>query len=345
MIYNIHIHTFDGILDTPDRLFGVIPMFLLKKNESWQWISGFLHTLNPFSDKDKWDRLKNFGDKGKMDSQEARFLDCYSNYPEDTVFCILSMDMSLMGAGKVRRSYEKQLIELSNLKKKYPNNIKLFTHIDCRRLGYFELFKKTIEQWGFDGLKLYPPYGVFPYDSRYDDIYSYCEINKIPIIAHCTQNSTMHFEGNKKYLKELLKKECKLEIDWAGNNKLLCDYFTNPINYRKVFAKFPKLKISLAHIGRGNEWDKLILGMMKEFTNLYSDCSYTMYNEEEWFNLKLNLITNEIFRQRCLFGSDYYMNTVECDEKKFSKKFRVFLGEELWKQITETNAEKFLNIK
>jgi predicted TIM-barrel fold metal-dependent hydrolase len=344
MIINSHIHTFHGVKDTPNKLFGAIPTWLLKKGESWECIRGILHALNPFSDKDELDRLVNFGSIGRLENQQAIFEECFKSYPIDTMFCLLTMDMAFMGAGKVPRPYEQQLIEVYNLKKKYPKNIIPFIHIDCRRENHFELFKQAIEQWGFNGMKMYPPYGTFPYDKRYDVEYSYCETHNIPIIAHCTQDSTMYYKGKRKDLTALLS-GCKLDIDWTRTNKQLCDYFTHPTNYRWVFDRFPNLKISLAHIGRGNNWDKIIMDMMKEFPNLYTDCSYTMYNEDGWYNLKLNLITNDVFRNRCLFGSDFFMNAVECNEEYFSKKFRVFLGEELWKIISYDNPKRFLSLQ
>ena len=53
-----------------------------------------------------------------------------------------------------------------------------------------------------------------------------------------------------------------------------------------------------------------------------------------------NKISNKI-----LFGTDWYMTTLDSDsEKKFINNFKECVGEELFKMITEDNNKKFLNI-
>ena len=66
-----------------------------------------------------------------------------------------------MGAGKVPRSYDEQLSKLYELKEEYPQ-ILPFIHIDPRREGVIDLLKKCVEEWGFKGVKLYPPTWIFP---------------------------------------------------------------------------------------------------------------------------------------------------------------------------------------
>jgi predicted TIM-barrel fold metal-dependent hydrolase len=111
-----------------------------------------------------------------------------------------------------------------------------------------------------------------------------------------------------------------------------------------VFQKFPKVKICLAHFGRENEWDKIIRNMMKDYSGLYTDISYSLYDQEHWGYLKILLITDDIFRTRCMFGSDWYMNAIEGMEKQFSINLRAYLGEDLWKQIAEINPTNFLSL-
>jgi predicted TIM-barrel fold metal-dependent hydrolase len=313
-------------------------MWLL--DHKWNVAATILHNLIPFSDKDVLDRYKAFVQTFKLGSSKAIFEQQLTQYPKDTKFIALSMDMSLMGAGKVPRQYTEQLIELIELRDEYPNNIIPFIHIDCRRDDYEYLVSWAISN-GFRGVKLYPPIGVFPFDSRHDYIFEYCEKNNIPIFAHCTDGSPVHYRGSKKELKKLLS-QSKVPIDYSLSQKELCNYFTHPDNYRDILKKHPKLNISLCHFGRGNEWDKIILDMMEEYDNLWVDISYSMSNEENWAPFKINLITNPKLRERCCMGSDYFMVQVECTEKQFSIKFRAYIGEELWNQIAVTNPQKLL---
>jgi uncharacterized protein len=343
MYYNCHIHTFHGIKDVPERFLPWPMMWLLKGNASCNVLAKILHYINPFSKKDEFDRYKNFVETGKLTNQEEIFRDVRSQYPDDTVFVVHPMDMQYMGAGQVPRDYEEQLIELKRLKDAYPRNIIPFCAIDCRRKNYLELFKQAVEKWGFKGLKLYPPLGSFPFDARYYPVYEYCQQNNLPVMAHCTDGNPVHFKGKYKDLVDLLK-PTKIRIDWSLKQKDLCSYFTHPANYKKILADFPSLRICLAHFGREDEFDQVRLSMLQQFDNLYVDISYSMSDEERWPALKIALFSNPKLREHCLFGSDFYMVEIECNEREFNNKFRAYLGEDIWNQIAVINPKKWLGI-
>jgi uncharacterized protein len=337
-MFNIHIHTFLE-KDIPRNFLPFGMVRLLNSKVGFFLFSKLLRAANPFSSKDMFDRYCRFVEIGKHKSQAEILNDCAEFYPCGTKFVILPMDMAYMGAGKVPRRYKDQLTELVRLMLTNQNVIP-FIHIDPRREDYYDLFNYAIAE-GFGGVKLYPPLGVFPFDARLDCIYDYCQSHKLPVLAHCTAGNPVHFKGSRKELKELLK-PCKMEIDWSLSNKDLCSYFTHPNNYMYVFQKFPNLKICLAHFGRENDWDKKILSMMPFFNGLFVDISYSLYDQEHWGYLKVLLSTNPIFKERCLFGSDYYMNACEGEEKQFSINLRAYLGEDLWNQISVINPEKYL---
>lgn len=338
-MYNCHIHTFLE-KDIPRKFlpFGLVSV--LNSKIGYFIFSKLLKNLNPFSNKDSFDRMLQFIDFGKEKSQAALLQDCADNYPDKTKFIVLPMDMAYMGAGKVPREYYVQLKELSELSK-INKSVIPFIHIDPRRPEYTDLFKWAIIQNGFKGVKLYPPLGVFPFDDRFDIIYSYCESAKLPIMAHCTSGNPVHYKGSKKELLQLLKYSI-IPVNEKLSNKELCSNFTHPLNYHKVFEKFPNIKICLAHFGRENEWDKIIRGMMVQYKGLYTDISYSLANTEHWGYLKVLLSTDEVLRSRCLFGSDFYMNAMEGKEKQFSLNLRAYLGEELWQIISVDNPNKYL---
>jgi predicted TIM-barrel fold metal-dependent hydrolase len=334
---NNHIHIF-STEDIPDKFLPLrLVRWLAKKDRKvFNWI---LHNINPFSDKDVLDRYLDFVRVGKLGSQKAIFENIMKEYPKGIEFNVLTMDMAFMGAGKVPRPYEAQLKELSELNKQYPQ-INNFVHIDVRRSNYLEIFNNCINVLCFKGVKLYPPLGVAPFDYRFERIYTECEKNNIPIMAHCTDGNPVHFKGSRKELVQLL---CKygFPIDTHKTNKELCSLFTHPKNYERLLQKYPKLNFCLAHFGRGHEWDYVILDMMDKYDNLFVDCSYAMANESYWYKFKLQLITNLKLRSNCLFGSDYYMNVIENTEQQWSCKLRVFLGEEIWNDIANKNANKY----
>ena len=360
--YNTHTHIFRGTDDVPN---GFLPLGLksiVSTKVGFWLVGGIMKLLNSESTffgmtKDALDRYVQFVQTGKLGSQKAIFEDMYKHYPDDTKFIILPMQMQYMGAGNTPRPYEEQIIELRDLVKIYPNNLIPFVAIDCRMPNCFEFFKKCIEEYGFKGLKLYPPLGTFPYDKRYYPIYDYCQTHNLPVITHQSDGNPVYFKGSQDELIQLLQgyNGCAGAIDWTipRNNKSLCAYFTHPLGYKQVMNDFPNLKICLAHYGKGNEepndcggmdWDDIVCDMLKTYSNLYTDIAYSMFNRDWWSSIKVQLSSNKLLHDKLLFGSDFYMLICDGTEKEYCVDFRAFLGETLFQQIAVMNPKKFLSI-
>ncbi|MFK5855036.1 MAG: amidohydrolase family protein [Bacteroidota bacterium] len=354
MFINTHIHIFKDI-DIPRRFLPLGLVRILASKPGYFLTAKLLNNINPFSDEDLFNRYIKFVRIGRMGSQQLIFENCSRFYPIDTKFVILPMDMAFMGAGKVPRAYADQLAELGELKKTYPQ-ILPFIHVDPRRKGIFDLLKKSVEEWGFKGVKLYPPLGYFPYDERLYPIYDYCQKNNLSVISHCSPYNPVHFKGSKKELYELLSKSDKpIEIK-GKSKKQLCSNFSHPHNYEQVLTDFPDLNICLAHFGSEYFWEKylenpeiegnwfvLIKDMILNFDNLYSDISFTL-NNENFFPLLKILLGNEKLRRRVLFGSDYYMVETKTTELKFSIDLRAYLGEYYFTAIAINNPQRFLKL-
>lgn len=353
IIYNTHIHTFRDV-DIPRKFLPLGLVRLLASNFGSNVFTSFLNNLNPFSDQDLLDRYVKFIKTGKLKSQIKIFEQCAAFYPDKTRFAILPMDMAFMGAGKVPRPYMEQLDELAQLKKRYPQSVLPFIHIDPRRKDYFDLFRRYIEEHDFHGLKLYPPLGIFPYDERLYPVYEYCQKQQLPVIAHCSPFNPTHFKGPKKELLTLLKKS-KDYIELEGKNtKELCSCFTHPANYKYVLKDFPRLKVSMAHFGSSYYWNQYLEGlkkddnwfniireMLEEYKNFYTDISFTLSNKK-FFSLLKTLMANEKINTKILFGSDYYMVEVASDERRFGLDLRAYLGEKYFRLMSHSNAEEFL---
>ncbi|NOR86795.1 MAG: amidohydrolase family protein [Bacteroidales bacterium] len=354
-IINSHIHTFRDV-DIPRKFLPLGIVRLLASNFGSNVFTHLLSNINPFSDKDLFDRYVKFIKTGKLPSQQKIFEDCQKFYPSGTRFVILPMDMAYMGAGRVPRDYSQQLDELAELKKTYPKEIIPFVHIDPRRPNYFDLFKKYVEEHDFQGLKLYPPLGVFPYDERFNPVYEYCEKHHLPVIAHCSPYNPVHFKGSKRDLKELLSKS-KTPIDFnEKRRKYLCSNFTHPANYKYVMKDFPDLKISVAHFGSGDFWKEfleepgnkdnwfsIIKDMIIKHPNFYTDVSFTM-SEKSYFSLLKVIMMEKNVREKILFGSDYYMVETKSNERRFGLDLRAFLGDSYFKDIAHTNPKAFIGL-
>lgn len=149
-----------------------------------------------------------------------------SQYPKDTGFVVLPMDMDHMDAGKSKTRYRDQMKELAEVKTS-PSNKKIFypfVFADPRRMvkpteeiryeiGDKEYFNYTIidgkivlgdcflkeylEEHRFSGIKIYPALGYFPFDEKLLPLWKYAADNNIPIMTHCIRG-TIFYRGLKK---------------------------------------------------------------------------------------------------------------------------------------------------
>ena len=353
MYFNCHIHTFLHE-DVPQKFLPVGLVRLLATKWGAKAMARSLNNINPFSDNDLLDRYVNFFQTSKLGSQKAILEKLMPYYPEGTRFIILAMDMKYMKAGKVPRAYEEQLIELTKLAGENQAAIP-FMHIDPRRPGILELFKKYLDK-GIRGVKLYPPLGYFPYDEKLYPIYELCEKHNLPVMSHCSPYSPVHFRGPRKEIEQLLSKSIE-PIDTSGlKDKELFLFFTHPKNYVKVMKDFSKLRICAAHFGSGYYWDKflhdpaasdnwfrIIRDMLKEHDNFYSDISFTL-NNQEYFPLLKVLMFDEKIQKKILFGSDYYMVETHTNDRRFGIDLRGYLGNEYFKMVSEGNPKKYLGL-
>jgi predicted TIM-barrel fold metal-dependent hydrolase len=350
MFINSHIHTLLFRKDVPKNF---IPPFLTFLIEKIPFTEKLLRNILP-SKNDILDRYMNFVDTGEMETQEDVFLECAKNYPSDTCFIIKSMDMKFMGAGKVKRDYPEQLIELKNLAKKYQGRIFPAIMLDPRRNKIFSLLIDAVERWGFKVAAIYPNLGYYPFDDMLHPCYEYCQRMKVPILAHASPFNPVHFRGSRK---ETLRLLGMTDIPFYSQ-KELCSFFAQPRNYIRLLQKYPTLNFCLAHAGSQYYWNKFLedekdgnwfceeMEMIEKYPNLFIDISYTMSNKKYWPLLKVLLneskYKNTRFHQAVLFGSDFYMVQIEGTEREWSINFRAFLGDELFFQIAEKNPKKYL---
>ncbi len=343
-------------VDVPQKFLPLGLVRLLASSAGTKILAKILNNLNPLSSNDLLDRYVNFLITSKLGSQKVIFEQCKKFYPDDTRFVVLPMDMAFMGAGKVPRDYQDQLDELCNMANESGSVIP-FMHIDPRRKGVFDLFRRYVEEKGVRGVKLYPPLGYFPYDQALYPIYEYCEKHKLPVISHCSPFNLVHFRGSRKEVELLLAKSLT-PIDTKGKKKKeLYPYFAHPSNYETILNDFKKLKICVAHFGSGHYWKEylenpsaddnwftIIRRMIEKYDNFYTDVSFTL-NNGHYFSLLKVLMYNVKLNRKILFGSDYYMVETKTDERRFGIDLRAFLGNDYFSLISEANPETFLGIK
>lgn len=291
-------------------------------------------------------RYDQFFETGGAAGQRVIFDKIRVQYPSDTQFVILPMDMEYMGAGKPIVRYEDQLNELALLRDEYPKSVIPFFAADPRRENLRELFDEYVEKRGFRGVKLYPNLGFFPNDANLMELYKVCEEKKIPVLAHCSPGG----------------------IRRKGISAEQARTFAHPANYREVLKTFPGLNFCLAHFGGVEEWELQIRGqsprvgeetswlaiIMKMMTdeniqNLYTDISYTVFCKTpserpyNYFDYLKVLLSDPKVASHVLFGTDFYMVEQErYTEKEVSIALRSHLGEELYFKIAHDNPKVYL---
>jgi predicted TIM-barrel fold metal-dependent hydrolase len=230
---------------------------------------------------------------------------------------------------------------------------------------------------GFLGVKIYSPMGFRPsgnaesglsfpayaaqtdkdfghrLDSALDELYAWCEAEEVPILAHTTDSQSAGPE-------------------FASR--------ANPKFWEAVIAKYPRLKLNLAHFGNfsqaiddrtaskeaalalfDNTWERVIGGFVKDgrFPNVYADISYfnwvlegsdkPIQVEAAKAMFKKYIATYDPNVERLLFGTDWNMtgkaNGFEHYIENVEAFFRaVGLNESQLDNLFYRNALRFLGL-
>ena len=251
-------------------------------------------------------------------NQSRIFSSMKEQYTPGTKFIVLPMDMEYMGAGKLRpeNSYHHQMKELADIKESSVNKEAFlpFVFAEPRRIkeekdhlkytfenGKVKLqdcfIKEYIEDKKFDGFKIYPALGYYPFDEALLPLWKYAADNGIPIMTHCIKG-TIFYRGSKKkeweshpVFKEIvnLKNEIYEPLLLPQRkNKDFSLNFTHPMNYlvllkeellrilvsqcnqdiKELFGykdlnteleyNLSHLKICFAHFGGEDQWNKYL---------------------------------------------------------------------------------------
>ena len=156
--------------------------------------------------------------------------------------------------------------------KKNSDRIIVFAGIDPRRGEKgFNLFKKGIFEFGFKGLKLYPPMGFAIDDERLNPYYEICSAYRLPVITHT--GSSLSYLDN---------------------------HYADPIFIKNVANRFKDVIFILAHAA--NNITPKIIELVKECDNIYLDMAglNSKYNLDNYCS-----IFDENINDKVLFGSDW----------------------------------------
>jgi len=222
---------------------------------------------------------------GMMENQEA-IIDVLSNfYHHQYQLVLLSMDMEYMMSSSdddkedPQEDFINQIEQLRSIKhvSKYKNKVLPFIFADPRRDNVTNLVSEYLnfKDAPFQGIKIYPALGYYPFDKHLKDIYKLALDFEVPIIAHCIQGDVycrknLGLRPDGSTAKHPIANYSTIPSD---KYKLPSNYqlnFTHPLNYecllnpKHAFVSFGEsvdfrnLKICLAHAGGSNEWSMYV---------------------------------------------------------------------------------------
>lgn len=155
----------------------------------------------------------------KYKTQKGIYDKLKKQYPLDTHFVGLPMDMEYMKAGDLKENFtfKNQMEGLLTIKQRkqdinsfhpfvfaHPERMKDKKYFDCsvnKTTGEVKLDKNCflaqyIEKHKFSGVKIYPALGYYPFDISLLLLWKYCVQKEIPIMTHCIKG-TIFFRGKK----------------------------------------------------------------------------------------------------------------------------------------------------
>jgi predicted TIM-barrel fold metal-dependent hydrolase len=196
--------------------------------------------------------------------------------------------------------------------------------------------KKAVADFGFIGVKLYPPMGFaasgnanldfsavgvadsvefgMRLDAALDDLFAWALDEDVPIMAHC---------------------------NFSEESKHGFDRRASPVFWESVLARHPGLRLNLGHFGgqdnlgaggvnEAADWPETIIALMStpEGARLYTDVgNFDMSGaESSWFTtLAATCATDPVLLSRLMYGSDWMMLALGKDYDKFLERFRAGL--------------------
>jgi len=189
---------------------------------------------------------------------------------------LLHIDMGVL-FGEAELPIEEQNRYVSEVVKKHPGRFAWFCGVDPRRKEAAQIFEQCVNEWGAQGLKLYPTTGFLPADKECYPLYERATAWKIPVYFHMGPESPPYKnEGN-----------------------------PHPSVLLRVLVDFPELTVIVAHFSFEFWRDLIALGKVRD--NVMSDfCAWQRIARQNYsqFRYILRKFLDEFGTERVMFGTD-----------------------------------------
>lgn len=175
-----------------------------------------------------------------------------------------------------------------------------FSNVDPRRgQEGLDLFEKAVREWGFCGMKLYPPCGYSPDDRSLFPYYEICRELHLPVLTHVgPTTATLPFR------------------------------YTQPQWVDDAAFHFPEVNFILGHAGVTHYQDAGLLAQYRP--NIFLDLSgfQTAVNRNEFRNI-LNWHISRGLGRKLLFGTDWPIHRFWGCQRDWVEKFTALETEAL----------------
>jgi len=233
---------------------------------------------------------------------------------------LLTVDYGLApGLSKPKFSIEEYNKWVADAADQYPDRLIAFAGVDPRRKNAVEILENAVQEWGMNGLKLYPPCGFYPNDKIVTPLWEKANELEIPVMVH----------------------------SGPGFPQLKMKY-SEPIYLEDVLVRYPNLNIIVAHCG-GVVWAEEVVALRQLRDNVYTDISGwqgTAYAAGKKYAMQKLVHVYSNLRSRCLFGSDWPAFNFQVTHKEWVNLINNIENVEtrLKRKLLGENAEKLLKL-
>lgn len=175
-----------------------------------------------------------------------------------------------------------------------------FSNVDPRRgREGLDLFEKAVREWGFSGMKLYPPCGYSPSDRRLFPYYEICRAMRLPVLTHIgPTTATLPFRH------------------------------THPQHVDYAAFHFPEVNFILGHAAVTHYQDAGLLAQYRP--NIFLDLSgfQTAMNRKEFESI-INWHISHGLGRKLLFGTDWPIHRFWGSQQDWVRKLSALESESL----------------
>jgi len=163
---------------------------------------------------------------------------------------------------------------------KHPDTLIGFLSLDVTQPGWEDELYDGHQRLGLVGIKLMPMYAGFrPDDPHLDSLWSYAQSHRLPVLLHTGTT-------------------------FVSQAPLEC---TLPRHLDSVAARYPEVRIVLAHLGHPYEGE--CVAVVRKHPHLYADVSALHYRPFQLYH-SLMLVQEYGIWDKILFGTDYPFTSV-----------------------------------